>query len=127
MTAEPGAELAALRAVARDYLDGMVYADEARLRKAFHPRCSLVGHYHGELEYSTVDEFWGALKGAPSLTPGTTYYGEIVSIDVVGDVAVVKVEDDFWGDRFTDYLTMLKHDGRWSIISKAFYVHPKRG
>jgi len=103
----------------------MVYADEARLRSAFHPRCNLVGHYQGELEYSTVDEFWEALKGVPSLSPGIPYYGEIVSIDVAGDVAVVKVEDDFWGDRFTDYLTMLKHDGRWSIISKAFYVHPR--
>ncbi|MGH6894504.1 MAG: nuclear transport factor 2 family protein [Dongiaceae bacterium] len=25
--------------------------------------------------------------------------------------------------RFTDYLTMVKHEDRWVIVNKAFYVH----
>jgi hypothetical protein len=41
------------------------------------------------------------------------------------DIAVVKVVDEWQCDRFTDYLTMLKHDGKWSIVNKAFTVHPK--
>ncbi len=37
---------------------------------------------------------------------------------------MVKVEDDYLGMRFTDYLTMIEHEGRWSIVSKTYYVHP---
>src|SRR3989304_2230070 len=66
-TNEPGAEFAALRAVTLDYLDGMVNANEQHLRRAFHPRCLLVGHYHGILECETVDQFIAAvLNGAPA-------------------------------------------------------------
>ncbi len=30
-----------------------------------------------------------------------------------GDVATVKLEDDYLGARFTDYLTLINHEGRW--------------
>ena len=43
-------EHAELVAVARDYLDGMFYADETKLRRAFHPQSLQVGHYRGRLE-----------------------------------------------------------------------------
>jgi hypothetical protein len=46
-----------------------------------------------------------------------------VSVDITGDIAVVKVTDTWAGSRFTDYLTMAKHNGAWRIINKAFYVH----
>jgi hypothetical protein len=119
-----GAELAALRSVTRDYLDGMVYVDESKLRRAFHPKCLVVGHFAGRLEYDSVDVFIDAVKAGERLPAGTPYFSEIASIDIAGDTAVVKVTDDYLGIRFTDYLTMLKHEGQWTIVNKAFYVHP---
>ncbi len=118
-------EHAELIAVAREYLDGMFYADESKLRRAFHPQCLQVGHYRGQLLHDPLDAFIEAVKGGPALNPGTPYYSEIDLIGVTGDIAVVKVVDDWLGDRYTDYLTMLKHDGNWSIVHKAFTVHPK--
>ena len=126
MTAEPnqfGSELAPIAAVARDYFDGMMYADEARLRRAFHPKCLIVGHFRGRLEYDPLDAFIDACKKEGSIPPGSPYFSEIVSIDVTGDTAVVKVIDDYLGSRFTDYLTMVKTEGRWVIVNKVFYVH----
>lgn len=120
---EPGAELAALRAVTLDYLDGMIYADEAKLRRAFHPQCLLVGHFGGRLEYDPVGVFIDLVKKEGGLAPGTPYFAEIVSIDIAGDIAVVKSTNDFLGLRYTDYLTMLKHEDRWCIVNKAFYAH----
>ena len=73
-----------------------------------------------------------SIPSTPSSTParrrdrsraGTPYFAEIVSVDVTGDTAVVKLIDDYLGIRFTDYLTMVKTEGRWIIINKAFYVH----
>jgi hypothetical protein len=116
--------IAAVCRVARDYLDGMVYGDEGRLRRAFHPECPQIGHYLGRFAYESLDEFIAAVKAETVLPEGTPYYSDIVSIDITGDTAMVKVEDDYLGMRFTDYLTMIEHGGRWSIVSKTYYVHP---
>jgi hypothetical protein len=59
-----------------------------------------------------------------SIPPGAPYFAEIVSIDIAGDTAVVKLIDDYLGVRFTDYLTMVMTEGRWVIVNKVFYVHP---
>ena len=120
---QAGCEFQALRAVAVDYLDGMMYADEAKLRRSFHPQCLIVGHFRGRLEYDSLDTFIAAVKAEGSVPAGTPYKAEIVSIDQAGDIAVVKVIDDYLGARFTDYLTMVKHEDRWVIVNKAFYVH----
>jgi hypothetical protein len=113
----------ALEAVARDYLDGMTYADEARLRRAFHPKAHIVGHFRGRFEFDSLDAFIAACK-AESLPPGTPYRSAVASIEVTGDIAVMRLTDDYVGLSFTDYLSLVKHDGRWQIVNKVFYVHP---
>ena len=119
----PGDEFDAVRAVAIDYLEGMLYADEARLRRAFHPQSLIVGHFRGGLECDPVDAFVAAVKAEGAVPAGSPYRAAIVAIDVTGDMAVVKVTNDYLGTSFTDYLTMLKHAGRWQIVNKAFYDH----
>ncbi len=59
-----------LVAVARDYLDGMFYADETKLRRAFHPQSLQVGPYRGRLEYDPLDTFVKFVMGGPASTPG---------------------------------------------------------
>jgi hypothetical protein len=115
---------AELVAVVRDYLDGMFYADETKLRRAFHPQCLLVGHYRGRLEYDPLDTFIKLVMEGPASKPGTFYDAEITVLEVAFDIAVVKVVDDWLGECYTDYLTMLRHDGKWSIVNKVFTVHP---
>jgi hypothetical protein len=117
-------EHAELVAVTRDYLDGMFYADETKLRRAFHPQSLQVGHYRGRLEYDPLDTFVKFVMDGPASKPGAPYDAEITVLEVAFDTAVVKVVDDWRGERYTDYLTMLKHDGKWSIVNKAFTVHP---
>lgn len=58
-----------------------------------------------------------------TLAPGSPYHAEIISIEITGDVAVVKVEDDCFGTSFTDYLTLIKHENRWQIVMKVFFDH----
>ena len=48
--------------VIRNYVEGMVFADEVLLRHAFHPACRIIGHYHGELEWLSLDDFISAIK-----------------------------------------------------------------
>jgi hypothetical protein len=37
------------------------------------------------------------------------------------------VTDDCFGTTFTDYLTLIKHEGRWQIVMKAFFDHAHEG
>ena len=62
-------------------------------------------------------------EAGPVLQKGTTPYWEIQALDVTGDAASVKVVDDYADLRFTDYLSLLKISGRWSIINKLYDLH----
>ena len=116
-------EVEAIRRVVTDYLEGMIYGQAERLQSAMHPLCMQAGHYKGNYEFFSRDAFIEALKSEKMEAPGTPYKAQIISIDVTGDVAVAKVNDDCFGTSFTDYLTLIKHDGRWQIVMKAFFDH----
>jgi hypothetical protein len=105
------------------YVEGMTFANEAALRKAFHPRCAIIGHYENAVEWLTRDEFIAAIVAEGSAPPDTQPFMDIEAIDVEGDAASVKVTDTFAGMRFTDYLSMLKIGGRWTIVNKLYYLH----
>ena len=122
-----GQELEAIRQVAIDYFEGMIYADVARLTNAFFPQALIVGHFRGALESDSVEAFAASVAAAGGPPPGTPYRAAIVSIDISGDIASVKVTNDYLGTSFTDYLTMLKHQGRWRIVNKVFYDHAGDG
>lgn len=113
----------AIRGVIRDYLEGMIYGQVDRLQSAMHPLCMQAGHFKGNYEFYSRDEFIAALKSEKMEEPGTPYKAETLSIDLTGDVALAKVNDDCFGTSFTDYLTLIKHEGRWQIVMKAFFDH----
>jgi len=112
-----------IRQVVRDYLDGMTYVDEAKLRRAFHPDARSIGHYRGTLEWHSLDDFIESCRQAGALAQAQPFFSEIAFIDIAGDAAVAKVVDDYQGSRFTDYLTLLRLPGRWRIVNKAFFDH----
>ena len=116
-------EQPAIEAVIIEYLEGMIYGQPDRLSRAMHPLCMQAGHYNGQYEFFDRNEFIESLSGAEKVDPGSPYKFNILSIDMTGDVAVAKVEDDCLGTSFTDYLTLIKHDGRWQIVMKAFFDH----
>jgi hypothetical protein len=113
----------AIEAVVTDYLEGMIYGQRDRLERAMHPQCMQAGHFNGTYEFFDRETFIRSLEGETALPPGTPYRAAIISIDMTGDVAVVKVEDDCFGTTFTDYLTLINHENRWQIVMKAFFDH----
>ena len=93
------------------------------LRQAFHPACRIIGHYHGDLEWLSLDDFVAAIKAEGPAPSDTKPFWEIQSVDVTGDAAAVKIIDDYMGMRFTDYLSLLQIDGGWVIINKLYFYH----
>jgi hypothetical protein len=126
-----GAEHDAVRSVVVDYLEGMCWGDEAKLRRAFHPAALQVGHFAESYEFFPLEEFIAWLKDAETEPEGSPIIAELLSIEVTGTVAVAKLTDTCFGTDFTDYLVMVKdrpgREGRWQIVTKAYHVHAGRG
>lgn len=126
-----GAEHDAVRQVVVDYLEGMIWGDEERLRRAFHPNALQVGHFAGVYEFFPLDEFIVWIKGEKTEPDGTPYKAELLSVEITGTVAVAKMTDTCFGTDFTDYLVMVKDrpdtQGKWQIVTKAYHVHAGGG
>lgn len=121
----------AVRAVVLDYLQGMVWGDEARLRRAFHPQALQVGHFGTTYEYFPLQDFIDWVKAEETQPQGSPIVAELLSVEITGTVAVAKLTDTCFGTDFTDYLVMVKDGpgpaGRWQIVTKAYHVHAGRG
>jgi hypothetical protein len=116
-------DLQAIKLVVIEYLEGMIYGQDDRLRGSMHPLCMQAGHDRGQYEFMPRDEFIEAIKPLKKEPNGFAFRFDIAMIDITGDIAVAKVEDDCFGTTWTDYLTLIKHDGSWQIVMKAFYDH----
>lgn len=119
-------EREAIEAVIREYLEGMIYGQYDRLRRAMHPQCNVAGHVEGVYDFLPREDFIRALESYPVVPPGTPITSSIVSLDITGDTAIAKVTDDCFGTTFTDYLTFIKDMGQWRIVAKAFYDHASK-
>lgn len=126
-----GSEHDAVRRVVIDYLEGMIWGDEEKLRHAFHPNALQVGHFADTYEFFPLDEFISWLKSEETEPAGSAYVAELLAIEVTGTVAIAKLSDTCFGTEFTDYLVMVKDrpdaEGRWQIVTKAYHVHAGRG
>ena len=120
-------ERKSIEAVIAAYLEGMIYGQREQLEHAMHPQCMQAGHYQGAYEFFDRETFIASVVGETAQPKGSPIRSRIVSIDMTGDVAVAKVEDECLGTTFTDFLTLIKHDGRWQIVMKAFFDHAGTG
>ena len=104
------------------YFDGLYDSDVEKLKKAFHPKAQVIGHFKGQFAVMGLEDFLGFVANTPAPSgSGESYDMRIVLVDQTADEAFVKVEDLYLGLRFTDYLTLMKVDGTWKIINKAYY------
>lgn len=119
-------DAAAIAETVRTYVEGMCQADTAKLRRAMHEKACSIGHFEGGLEWDDRAAFIAAVQDAVE-SPDPAPWFEIRSTQVIGDTALVLVEDIWLGMRFSDWLTLLRRDGHWVIVSKLFYLHGTTG
>jgi hypothetical protein len=115
------ADEAAIRQTVQYYFDGGKNRDSLTLRKAFHPEARMLFARDGKLVVVPIGEYITRV-GSESLKPGEVDSTErkVVSVDVVGDAAVAKLELKRPNAVLTDYMSLLKVDGRWLIVNKIF-------
>lgn len=110
-------ENAPLVAVIQDYFDGLYEGDIEKLTRIFHEDTYLKGNQFR----SSRDQWLAAVatRAVPS-EQGMAYGFEILSMDIEGDMAMVKLEVPLLAAHFIDYLGLLKEDGEWKIVNKMF-------
>jgi hypothetical protein len=104
------------------YLDGLYEGDTEKLGSVFHPVCHLFCNTGGEfLDWSRA-QWFEVVEGRESpKSQGLARHDRIISIDMSDETtALAKLNCAVPPRFFTDYLTLLKLDGRWQIVAKSF-------
>jgi len=110
------------------YFDGLYFSDTAKLRAVFHPYALYACATEGTLTYLTMDEYFPIVDARPSpASRNEPRADKILSIEFAGPVTARASLNCAIGPKFfTDYLTFVKVDGRWQIISKVFHFDVRK-
>ncbi len=120
MTRSKIEEYVAINEVVNYYIEGCKKGDVSILKKAFHDKCSMTGYINGEMYMGDIHGFYAMVEKAG--VPSDEFCGQTDVVAMEGTVAVAHVAFENWhGLSFTDYHTLIKEDGNWKIIAKAYH------
>jgi len=118
------AEKDAVRIPLENYLKGHATGDGEYMRKAFHTEGNLIFIRDGKFTTRSFADYIAGFTGKPAADEGQRKRS-IEALDVSGNAAVAKIVLDYPTTRFVDYMSLLKIDGEWKIVTKIFYAEPK--
>jgi len=121
------AEKDAVRIPLENYLKAHATGDPANAKLAFHTEGNMIWIRDGKYSSEKFDAFIArAFTGKPAADEEKRKNHRVIeSIDVSGNAANAKIVLDYPAVKFVDYMTLLKIDGEWKIVSKVFYAEPK--
>ncbi len=103
------------------YIDGARSGSSEDMKPAFREDATVFGHFGEEMLAGPIELLYDWHDGNG---PATDLEAEITSVNIAGTVATVRIELVNWTQfRFTDLFTLLKADGGWRIVNKAFHLH----
>ena len=103
--------------IVTDYFDGLYHADVEKLRSIFHTD----SHLQAANMRKDLDTWLTAVASrAVPAKENHAYKFQIISIEVIGNEAMVKVQCPLFAFNYVDYLGLLRENGRWQIVNKMF-------
>jgi hypothetical protein len=116
-----GSEQAEITRTVDLYVEGVRDGDGAKLREAFHPQAWMFGSVAGTRYDEPIGELIALVEEHPADVNGS-FQARVVSVEQVGDAAFAVLEEQgFWGAvSMTDFFTLARIDGRWTIVNKTF-------
>ncbi|MBQ4836949.1 MULTISPECIES: nuclear transport factor 2 family protein [Pseudoalteromonas] len=111
------AEIDKVNDVIKRYCDGLYYADVEKLRDIF-CECAVLK----APEIRRTREEWLALvsRRPVPFEQGEQYNYKVISLDIVGEQALVKLYCPLLGREYVDFLGLLKELGQWRIVNKMY-------
>ena len=112
----------AIEQTIQTYFDGLYEGDADKLASVFHETSALTYEQDGKLVVLPLAQWLKAVRERPApKAKGLARDDAILLIDQSGPTtAFVKVKCQMPPRYFTDYLSLLKVDGRWQVAQKVF-------
>ena len=120
-------ERAAIEQTLQTYFDGLYEGDADKLASIFHEAAALTFEQDGRITVLPLAQWLKAVRERPAPRARDLARDDaVLLIDQSGPTtAFAKVRCQIPPRYFTDYLTLLKADGRWQVISKSFHTVTK--
>lgn len=106
------------------YFDALHFCDVEKLKRVFHPKAIYATADETPLLYRTMDEYVAvvAVRQSPA-SKGEPRRDHVDAIDLAGDnTAHARVRCSIGTRDFVDFLTLVRTDGQWRILSKIFQI-----
>jgi hypothetical protein len=109
------------------YFDGFYEGDTDKLKSIFHPACHLYSESNGALSDLDMPAVYARAENRTKPSERRDPKEDsVIAIDQSGpQSAFAKVMIALGDNRYTDYLTLLKLEGRWRIVGKTFTSVPR--
>lgn len=112
-------EYEAVQKAAMKFVKSVAEGDSSHARTLFVDNAVLFGYLNGKLEQGSIEQFY---HNVDTVGAGEEFKARVDVLAVEETVAVVRVLEEGWGGSidFTDFLLMLKIDGEWKCVAKAY-------
>ena len=112
-------EYEAVQEAAMKFVKSVAEGDSTYAKTLFTEDAVLFGILDGVLERGSISQFY---HNVDTVGAGEDFKARIDVLAVEETVAVVRVLEEKWGGRidFTDFLLLLKLNGEWKCVAKAY-------
>lgn len=113
------AEYDAIEKAAMKFVKSVAEGNSKYAKELFIDEAVLFGYLDGKLEHGSIEQFYHNVDTVPG---GEHFKARVDVILMEESLAVVRVLEESWGGRidFTDVLLMLKMNGDWKCVAKAY-------
>ncbi|WP_242203099.1 nuclear transport factor 2 family protein [Aestuariivivens insulae] len=110
-----------IKAVISDYFNGIYNGDATLLEDVFHTEALLFGDINGVPYFKTAPEYIAGVKSRKSPKElDEDLKMKIIGIDIMSEIAMVKLHVPMLGYNYYDYLSLTKINNDWKIVNKIF-------
>jgi len=112
-------EYEAVHEAAMKFVKSVAEGNSAYAKELFVDEAVLFGWLDGSLEHGSIEQFY---NNVDTVAAGENFKAHVDVLAIEETVAVVRVLEEGWGGRidFTDYLLLLKINGEWKCVAKAY-------
>lgn len=129
LSGQPGmsADETEVRAALQHYLNGHATGQADEFRQAMYPQGTMQFIKDGQYTQMSLADYIARAAAGPQKPAADEARRKrrIDFVDVTGNVAVGKLVLEYPEVTLTDYMELLKIDGKWQIVAKTFYADRK--
>lgn len=113
-----------IRNLLNDYFDALHHCDVVLLQRVFHPLAIYATADEQPLLVRRMPEYFRVVAARPSpASRGEPRRDHIDAIEMAGDnTAMARVRCSIGRRDFTDFLSLVRTEGRWQVMAKVFQI-----